>query len=415
MSVSQHSTAVPKEFRDLVRDALLHLHDPPYLQTHPLAQARPADSDALARGKWLYNLLLDGIAALRPPAGTPISSRPWRTYRLLELRYLDGRDVADVVDRLAISRIQYYRDHQRALDAVTSILWDRWRSVGEWRTDVAAALSGSLDASELIRREARALAPREGSSRLGTIDPTEVLRSVGRLLEPLCAQREVTFTLLLPDDLPSIRGDRVALRQALLVLITGLINAIRGGAVAVVAEQQSDHVEIRVVVESPSIPSAVPYERAFDESRPFVEALRGEVEWYSEHDDTGRWEVRIRFPVSQRTTLLVVDNNADFVRLVEQYLARHGWQVAGATSVEDAIAQVQRECPRAILLDIVIPGHDGWELLAELKQDVTTRHLPVIVCSVLSEPEIALSLGAAAYLQKPIDELTLVAALSPFR
>lgn len=62
---------------------------------------------------------------------------------------------------------------------------------------------------------------------------------------------------------------------------------------------------------------------------------------------------------------------------------------------------------------MVIPGRDGWELLLELKQLPSTREIPVVICSVLDEPAVAIALGAAVYLQKPIDQDRLLAALTP--
>ena len=62
-----------------------------------------------------------------------------------------------------------------------------------------------------------------------------------------------------------------------------------------------------------------------------------------------------------------------------------------------------RQHPVAIPLDVVIPGREGWELL-ELKQVPSTNEIPVIVCSVLDEPAVAIALSATAYLQKTIDQ-----------
>jgi Amt family ammonium transporter len=81
--------------------------------------------------------------------------------------------------------------------------------------------------------------------------------------------------------------------------------------------------------------------------------------------------------------------------------------------VDEAYALACHQHPGAILLDVVIPGRDGWELLLELKQLPSTRDIPVIICSVLDEPAVAIALGAAAYLQKPIDQDRLLAALNP--
>ncbi len=61
-----------------------------------------------------------------------------------------------------------------------------------------------------------------------------------------------------------------------------------------------------------------------------------------------------------------------------------------------------------------MPQEDGWDLLISLKADPTTRDIPVIVCSALHEPSIALTLGAAAFLPKPVTERSLVQALAPW-
>jgi CheY-like chemotaxis protein len=67
--------------------------------------------------------------------------------------------------------------------------------------------------------------------------------------------------------------------------------------------------------------------------------------------------------------------------------------------------------PDLILLDVMMPTMDGWQVLRSLKQNPTTEHTPIIICSVLKEPELAISLGARAYLKKPVDRLELLATL----
>jgi CheY-like chemotaxis protein len=55
-----------------------------------------------------------------------------------------------------------------------------------------------------------------------------------------------------------------------------------------------------------------------------------------------------------------------------------------------------------VLLDVMMPEVDGWELLGQLRQNPATSHLPVVVCTILPQEELARSLGANAFLQKPI-------------
>jgi hypothetical protein len=68
--------------------------------------------------------------------------------------------------------------------------------------------------------------------------------------------------------------------------------------------------------------------------------------------------------------------------------------------------------PDVITLDVMMPNMDGWQVLRALAQNPATAKIPVVVCSVLREPEVALSLGARAYLKKPIDPLMLVETLA---
>jgi CheY-like chemotaxis protein len=67
--------------------------------------------------------------------------------------------------------------------------------------------------------------------------------------------------------------------------------------------------------------------------------------------------------------------------------------------------------PIAVLVDLMMPGQDGWDLLRALSQRDDTRRLPVIVCSVLQQRELALALGATAYITKPVNSVALVSLL----
>jgi CheY-like chemotaxis protein len=60
----------------------------------------------------------------------------------------------------------------------------------------------------------------------------------------------------------------------------------------------------------------------------------------------------------------------------------------------------------------MMPTQDGWEILQALKNDPATQHVPVIICSVLDDPELARSLGAVAYLHKPVTQADLLSVLT---
>ena len=104
---------LPEAFVDLLRDALLHLYDPVQLQSHPLLRLAPGDtgSGGVGKGRLLRQALLDAIEALQPERGVAATSRAWRAYRILDLRYLEALDVAEVIGRVALSKSQYHREH----------------------------------------------------------------------------------------------------------------------------------------------------------------------------------------------------------------------------------------------------------------------------------------------------------------
>jgi CheY-like chemotaxis protein len=399
---------LPEAFTDLVRDALLHLYDPAQLQSHPLlALAHGAASPGLASGgRVLRQALLDGIEALQPGQGVAATSRAWRAYRILELRYLEAMDVSEVIGRVALSKSQYHREHQRALHGVAAVLWERWGLAGRW-AELPLAGSRHLAAEALARSEAERL--RESPP--GRIDPLEVLQSALRVIEPLCVARGIEARLYVPAETPAIRGDRVALRQALLTILGHAAGEIAPGPLTVTAAIAPGR--IVVTVSGLDGPGLGPARLGMVESAPFVEALGGTVSYQRAERAGGCWSIGLEFPAEEPPLLLVVDNNDDFRRLVERFLVGHPWTVVGAASVDAAYALACRQHPVAILLDVVIPGRDGWELLLELKQLPSTRDIPVIICSVLDEPAVAIALGAAAYLQKPIDQDRLLAALAP--
>src|SRR5262245_13518009 len=107
-----------------VRDALAHLYDPGHLQTHPLA-ALVGGSDRVGRGGALRQALLDAVDALKPPRESAPGSKAVRRYQLLKRRYLDGLAPEAVQGELLVGRSEYYREHQRALEAVASLVGDR--------------------------------------------------------------------------------------------------------------------------------------------------------------------------------------------------------------------------------------------------------------------------------------------------
>jgi two-component system phosphate regulon response regulator PhoB len=109
--------------------------------------------------------------------------------------------------------------------------------------------------------------------------------------------------------------------------------------------------------------------------------------------------------------VLVVDDEPDIVALVAYHLAKSGYLVSTATSGPDALALVRREKPSLVVLDLMLPGLSGLEVLDQLRTDASTAHTPVLMLTARREESDrirGLTLGADDYLTKPFSPQELV-------
>ena len=105
---------------------------------------------------------------------------------------------------------------------------------------------------------------------------------------------------------------------------------------------------------------------------------------------------------------MLVEDDSGVRSLLGFVLLREGWKVAAAADGMDAIAQLEQALPDVILLDMTMPGLDGWDVLARRAAEPTWRHVPVIVMSANHlHAKAVLDLGATSFLPKPfsIDQL----------
>ncbi|SEE75664.1 response regulator [Ruania alba] len=106
--------------------------------------------------------------------------------------------------------------------------------------------------------------------------------------------------------------------------------------------------------------------------------------------------------------VLVIDDDAAGSALIERILARQGLRVESATSGHDGLQRARELQPSLILLDVRMPGTDGWNVLASLKADPQLAPIPVVMISVTGQQTLGLALGPADYLVKPVHNDSLV-------
>ncbi len=112
--------------------------------------------------------------------------------------------------------------------------------------------------------------------------------------------------------------------------------------------------------------------------------------------------------------VLVVDDSPTDAHLLTQMLSKHGYSVTTATSGEEGIQKAKSEKPDLILMDIVMPGMNGFQATRSINKDPQTASIPIIVCSSKAqETDKAWGLrqGAKDYIVKPVTESELMAKI----
>ena len=115
---------------------------------------------------------------------------------------------------------------------------------------------------------------------------------------------------------------------------------------------------------------------------------------------------------ANKTQILVVEDNRQTLFFYERYLSGAGFQVIPARTVDEAREALARVRPAAIVLDVMLEGEVTWSFLAELKEGVDTRDIPVMVVTVVDRAQKARALGADEFWLKPVDGDRLIRKLA---
>ena len=112
--------------------------------------------------------------------------------------------------------------------------------------------------------------------------------------------------------------------------------------------------------------------------------------------------------------VLVVEDDPAAAELLTRQLVGAGYRTEVARTGNEALVKARELHPAAITLDIILPGVDGWEVITELKSDPLTSAIPIVVVSVVDNPELGMALGAIDYFVKPVDARELIQRLNQF-
>jgi CheY-like chemotaxis protein len=376
------------EFARLVRDALANLYDNAALETHPLADFLPKPAEAkVSRAEHLRAALLKAIESLRPPKGDdPRDAIPWRPYRILHGRYVEGLDLQALEKRLALSTRHLSREHGRAIAALASILWDQ--AFPQSRAPKATAEAADVDvlADELGGFE---VVPE-------TVDLAQVLRATVDIFRP--------------------RAESVGAELILLSLLNYALRMRTEGALVIGLEATPAQLALwaryRTRGQPITQPAEARKETALEVARYWARRLGATLQVQAVHLPSGLEQLVLSWPNRGQPIILVIDDQEAAIRLFERYLRHLPLRVMGLRDPQQALSEAHRLRPRAIILDVMMPTQDGWEVLQALRADPGTSHIPVVICSVWDVPELASTYGASGFVKKPIDRQDLLKVLA---
>jgi len=387
-------------FVQQLKDALSHLYDQSYLQLHPFTALLTAAGVKVS----LHRLLCELIEELRPPAHLAQTDPAWRSYQALYLRYVEGIEVTLVAEMLTISPRQFRREHQKGLHALAH------------RVHQSCAASTSPSSKSLETEIEWLTAHRD----VGDTPVIDVMESVLATLADLVTQRGISLVTVGLSTLPPVHIERVLLRQVLLNALTHLLAQSADTEIVISGQYVEERVSITLCATAGDAPKrrlmgADDGEEAEEEledrlavAAQLIEMRNGAITYCARPYPI----IRLHLPTHHTSTILIVDDNPDVIRLFCRYLSDTTHNVRSATTSSEAFQLAKEMQPSAIVLDVMMPNQDGWEILQYLKHQPTMQHIPVIICSVLNEQALAQSLGAAHFLAKPVTQQALLSALA---
>jgi signal transduction histidine kinase/CheY-like chemotaxis protein len=292
------------------------------------------------------------------------------------------------------------------------------------------------------------------------LDIATLLRDVVTTAQPLIEKNSNTIEIDVADDLGSMHSDSTKLRQILLNLLSNAGKFTDHGHIILRAKRESnttDWVSISVMDTGIGI-SAEQLDRLFAEftqadpsttrkyggtglglalSRRLSRLLGGDIVAESTFGHGATFTLRLPISIvetqiaaneprrntlwnsadslppmaadlTNMSTVLVIDDDPTTRDLLERYLGAADLSVVTAENGEDGVLLAQALRPDLIILDVLLPDRDGWDVLAALKADPELMDVPVIMLTIVDERGRGLLLGATEYLIKPVDNEQLI-------
>ncbi|MBW6471710.1 MAG: response regulator [Anaerolineaceae bacterium] len=381
-------------FENLVKDALTNMFDYAALETHPLIDAgiKPPTEYKGSRSDYLKSVLLECINSLKPrDINFDFFSIEWRSYIILSQRYLENVSSPELAKKLLLGERQIRRSQKKAIRAVALVLWDRIHALQDTFANKTEANSF------VINRE--------------VINLNQVVQSILDLFQNNFERESVVVDFDRSQDTLTVNSDRIILRQIIIRIFNLLLQETDCRHIQLSMEQPGEDVHLLL-----NLPGAT-FE--MDQFLTFLYSEENQIhQWLNELNmrlegmrSPQGFQLMVCFIGHEKKLILVVDDQEPALKLYERYLSKTNYKIYGLSKATKVLHKAIELNPALILLDIMMPKLDGWEILQSLRLNEKTKHIPIIVCSAWGEPELAKSLGANYFLRKPIVQKELLEIL----
>ena len=335
-------------------------------------------------------------------------SRAWRTYDCLFYRYVQQFTQQEVADQIGISTRQLQREQQAALERLADQLWERIDLDAD--NDQMIAADGMLsDATVAVVSDE--LDWLRDISAKGHAEPAQLLSAAVNLVEPLAENHGVRIYLEVDTALPALAANAVALNQTLLNLLTIAIHRAECCERCVHISAHATRWGTRIEISCDGGRRTPAADDKSSLGMAFQLAELGGAELSV--DETGdRFHSTLTLQAIEQMPVVVIDDNEDTLNLMQRYASGTPFRVVGASTPGQIFMLVEEHNPEIIVLDVMMPEVSGWNVLNELRRHPATKHIPVIMCTILPQEELARSLGASGYIRKPVTREAFLDALN---
>jgi CheY-like chemotaxis protein len=388
---------VMEVFEVELQNLLYNLYDPGYAASPDFYAVLRVDPALGLDG--LRAKILDAIDSLKTNTGFSQPTKSDLLYEILTARFIQGLSQEKAAEQLHMSSRHLRRKQNEAVHALASRLWQAAQTPpAAQRADPGAQGKAWTDMMvselEVLHKNAPAT----------TADAAETLQRAADLAAYLPGSERIQLRVRPCQVEIKLPIHPTVLQQMILNLIGKICQSGYSGEVQLACARGENGAEVIIAL------AHQPQGPRLELGQ--IEALAGALGAVLEtRQETSGDTILLALPQERRVTVLVVDDNSQVVQLYQRHTAKTRYEITHVTSGSGLIERLETNPVDILMIDILLPDIDGWELLLQLRHNPHTARIPVVICSVLGNEEMARKLGAAFYLPKPIDRQALLAAL----